>query len=128
MPISRRMSFENARTISETMSTRPTSVSRSRSLSDGGRRNTTSASEEEELPAIQHRDGKQVEDGEVDRDQRHEGEEGVEPEPRTLRGELADQNRTTDLAAGDPGREQSCTVRTIWVDAARVARAPAPKA
>src|SRR5881409_781385 len=54
--------------------------------------------EEHQLAAVQNRNGQQIQDGQVDRKERHEGEEPVETEARDLPRDLADRNDAPDLA------------------------------
>src|SRR5205809_90538 len=54
--------------------------------------------EEHQLAAVQNRNGQQIQDGQVDRKERHEGEEPVETEACDLPRDLADRNDAPDLA------------------------------
>src|SRR5216117_3916261 len=59
--------------------------------------------EEHQLAPVQKRNGQQIQDGQIDRKERHEGEEPVETHTRDLPRDLADRNDAPDFGTRSGG-------------------------
>ena len=63
--------------------------------------------EEQEVAAIEHGDGEQVEQTQVDADERHDPDEVVRPLATLLPGDLIDRDRTADFLEADLALHQA---------------------
>src|SRR5207253_335106 len=62
--------------------------------------------EKHQLAAVQNRNRQDVQDGQVDGQERHEPEKRRRPDPRRLARDLSDQDRSTELPERRPARDE----------------------